>query len=33
VFRLRVGPFSREDATSMCTQLQGAGGQCFVAKN
>lgn len=33
VYRLRVGPFSREDATSMCTQLQGAGGQCFIARN
>ncbi|TQI72523.1 cell division protein FtsN [Bosea sp. AK1] len=33
VFRLRVGPYSREDATSMCTQLQAAGGQCFIAKN
>ncbi|MDP3407984.1 SPOR domain-containing protein [Bosea sp. (in: a-proteobacteria)] len=33
VFRLRVGPYSREDATSMCTALQAAGGQCFIAKN
>ena len=33
VFRLRVGPYSREDATTMCTQLQAAGGQCFIAKN
>ncbi len=33
VFRLRVGPYSREDATTMCTQLQSAGGQCFIAKN
>ncbi|SIQ72408.1 SPOR domain-containing protein [Bosea sp. TND4EK4] len=33
VYRLRVGPYSREDATSMCTQLQAAGGQCFIAKN
>lgn len=33
VYRLRVGPFSREDATSMCSQLQAAGGQCFVARN
>lgn len=33
VYRLRVGPFSREDATTMCTQLQAAGGQCFIAKN
>ncbi|HEV7258301.1 MAG TPA: SPOR domain-containing protein [Bosea sp. (in: a-proteobacteria)] len=33
VYRLRVGPYSREDATTMCTQLQAAGGQCFIAKN
>jgi hypothetical protein len=33
VYRLRVGPYSREDATSMCSQLQAAGGQCFIAKN
>ncbi|MGX5735912.1 SPOR domain-containing protein, partial [Bosea thiooxidans] len=33
VFRLRVGPYSRDDATSMCTALQAAGGQCFIAKN
>jgi hypothetical protein len=33
VFRLRVGPYSREDATTMCTGLQSAGGQCFISKN
>lgn len=33
VYRLRVGPYSREDAASMCSQLQSAGGQCFIAKN
>lgn len=33
VYRLRIGPYSREDATTMCTQLQAAGGQCFIAKN
>jgi hypothetical protein len=33
VYRLRVGPYSRDDATTMCTQLQAAGGQCFIAKN
>ncbi len=33
VYRLRVGPYSREDATSMCQSLQAAGGQCFIAKN
>ena len=31
--RLRVGPYSRDDATTMCTALQAAGGQCFIAKN
>ena len=33
IYRVRVGGMSREDATSLCTKLQGAGGQCFVAKN
>lgn len=33
VFRVRVGPYSRDDATTMCTALQAAGGQCFIAKN
>ena len=33
VYRLRIGPFSRDDATRMCSQLQSAGGQCFVARN
>ncbi len=33
VYRLRVGPYSRDDAASMCTALQAAGGQCFIAKN
>lgn len=33
VYRLRVGPYAREDASSMCTALQAAGGQCFIAKN
>lgn len=33
VYRLRVGPYSREDASSMCSALQAAGGQCFIAKN
>jgi hypothetical protein len=33
VFRLRVGPYSRDDATTMCSALQTAGGQCFIAKN
>lgn len=33
VYRLRVGPYSRDDATTVCTALQSAGGQCFIAKN
>lgn len=33
VYRLRVGPYSRDDATTMCNQLQSSGGQCFIAKN
>lgn len=33
VYRLRVGPYSREDASTMCSALQAAGGQCFIAKN
>ncbi|HEV7438429.1 MAG TPA: SPOR domain-containing protein [Methylobacterium sp.] len=33
IFRVRVGPLGKNEATSLCTQLQGAGGQCFVAKN
>jgi cell division septation protein DedD len=33
VFRLRVGPMSRESATDLCTRLKGRGGQCFVAGN
>ncbi len=33
IFRVRVGPMSREDASSLCSRVQGQGGQCFVAKN
>ncbi|KQO70451.1 sporulation protein [Methylobacterium sp. Leaf87] len=33
LYRVRVGPLGKNEATSLCTQLQGAGGQCFVAKN
>ena len=32
-YRVRVGPMSRDDATSLCTRLKAAGGQCFVANN
>jgi hypothetical protein len=33
VFRLRVGPMSRESAADLCTRLKGRGGQCFIAGN
>ncbi len=33
IYRVRVGSGSREDATALCTRIQSAGGQCFVARN
>jgi cell division protein FtsN len=33
IYRVRVGPMSREEASALCSSLQGQGGQCFVAKN
>jgi cell division septation protein DedD len=33
VYRLRVGPLSREGATSLCQSLQANGGSCFIARN
>lgn len=33
VYRVRIGGLSREDATALCSKLQGKGGACFVAKN
>jgi hypothetical protein len=33
IYRVRVGPMSRDEASSLCSRLQGQGGQCFVAKN
>jgi hypothetical protein len=33
IYRVRVGPMGRDDASSLCAKLQGQGGQCFVAKN
>ena len=33
IYRVRVGPLSKEEASSLCSKLQGQGGQCFVAKN
>ncbi len=31
VYRLRVGPMSREGAADLCTRLKAKGGQCFLA--
>ncbi len=33
IYRVRVGPLAKAEANSLCTDLKGAGGQCFVAKN
>jgi hypothetical protein len=33
IYRVRVGPMTRDDASSLCSKVQGQGGQCFVAKN
>ncbi|MEE7441000.1 SPOR domain-containing protein [Methylobacterium oryzae] len=33
IYRVRVGPLEKAQAASLCSALQGAGGQCFVAKN
>ncbi|MDP4002981.1 SPOR domain-containing protein [Methylobacterium sp. NEAU K] len=33
IFRVRVGPLAKTEAASLCSALQGEGGQCFVAKN
>jgi hypothetical protein len=33
IYRVRVGPLDKAQAASLCTALQGQGGQCFVAKN
>ena len=33
LYRVRVGPMSRDEASSLCSKIQGQGGQCFVAKN
>jgi hypothetical protein len=32
VYRVRIGPFSREDAVEKCEALRAAGGQCFIAR-
>ena len=33
IYRVRVGPLSKDEASSLCSSLKGEGGQCFVAKN
>jgi SPOR domain len=33
IYRLRVGPMERAEATSLCESLKYSGGQCFVARN
>jgi cell division septation protein DedD len=33
IYRVRVGPMSRDEASTLCSKLQGGGAQCFVAKN
>ena len=33
VYRVRVGPMSRDGASTLCSKLQGGGAQCFVSKN
>lgn len=31
VYRVRVGPLSKDSANTLCTRLKSSGGQCFVA--
>lgn len=33
IYRVRVGPFGKSEANSLCSALKGAGGACFVAAN
>jgi hypothetical protein len=33
VYRVRVGPMSQDEASSLCSRLRGQGGECYVAKN
>ena len=33
VYRVRIGPMSRDDASNLCSKLKTSGGQCFVANN
>ena len=33
VYRVRVGPMSKDDANGLCTKLKASGGKCFVAAN
>jgi len=32
VYRVRIGPMPRQEAAALCSRLQAAGGQCFVAR-
>jgi cell division protein FtsN len=31
VYRVRVGPMSKDEANGLCSRLKTAGGACFVA--
>lgn len=33
IYRVRIGPMSRDDASNLCSKLKTSGGQCFVANN
>ena len=33
VYRVRVGSMTQEEAKALCSQIQGAGGSCFVVHN
>lgn len=33
IYRVRVGPMSKDDAGELCTKLKSSGAACFVAKN
>jgi hypothetical protein len=33
IYRVRVSGLGKDEANELCTKLQSAGGQCFVAKN
>lgn len=33
IYRIRVGPYGLSDANTICEQIKGTGGDCFVARN